>query len=145
MKNIIIILIILFSSCSAEHVQNIPVITTHEQAHALIVQEKYSDPGVFLGTDFISFMRALSRTQKYDLMLSFTDSTSIKTHGEANVMKFYESTGIFEKVKNLKSVKDGRLVFTSSGINKTVYVFNTTVENDSCKLILPKNLNDLGK
>jgi hypothetical protein len=143
MKNILLLSIVLiFVSCTKKEV---PVAETASIETFSIDSDEYKNPGVFWGTDFISFMKVLCRTQNYDRMLAFTSKISIDQIGRDSIAKFYQNTGVFEKINKLQSIQHGRMTFTSAGVNKTLYHFYIVIENDSCKLLLPKNLNDLGK
>ena len=107
----------------------------------------FSNPAFIYGSDFMSFMQSLRKTGNYDMMLKFTSSANIKKIGTEKIKKYYE-----EKFSNMSKLKLQSVTDNSDGsktMNYTNLVMATKsitsvkiiIENDSCKLVLPLDLN----
>ena len=114
---------------------------------AMAQSKPYSNPSFIYGSDFMSFMKSLRKVGNYDLMLQFTASESIKKYGKEKIKAYYE-----EKFTNMSKLKLASVTNNSNGTKTMNYVnlsvatkiassVNIIIENDSCKLVIPANLN----
>jgi len=149
MKNLIIVLLscLVITSCSSgDNKIDEPKVDTIKVFDNVVSELKMDNPSVFLGTDFITFFQTLYAFGDFEKMLYFTSLESIKKHGLKKVIKHYNNMEFKYKMKliNFKFV-DGKYImsyeteiFATKGIKR----FTVVVENDSCKIVLPDNLND---
>jgi len=111
------------------------------------VETAFSNPAFIYGSDFMSFMQSLRKTGKYDMMVKFTASESVEKFGTEKIKAFYEEKFTNMSKLELKSVTDNvDGSKTMNYVNLSVATKSTTsvtvvIENDSCKLILPTDLN----
>lgn len=101
-------------------------------------------PGVE-GSDFGTFFRTLYRLGRFDDMLSFTSSVSLEEFGRDRVIEFYKNELDFSYEINLNSYNqlgdtivlnyDAQIFATNKVVRMMVLI-----ENDSCKIVLPKKL-----
>jgi hypothetical protein len=108
----------------------------------------FSNPGVFVGTDFGNYFQSMFRRGEFDEMIKFTSKESLDKFGEDAVRDFYEHDLQFGyELGDAKSqnIKDGITTLNySANINATKVVvrINVVVENDSCKVLIHQNLKD---
>ena len=114
----------------------------------LMAQSKpFANPAFVYGSDFMSFMQSLRKTGNYDMLVQFTSDASVKKLGKERVKTYYE-----EKFTNMSKLKLQSVTDNTNG-SKTMNYTNLNVatkaatsviiviENDSCKIVLPTDLN----
>ena len=160
MKALITLIAVFLLACSHQQ-SNAPQPSKEQQETVLIKKEQkdsaysnFSNPVFFAGTgtSFFEFFSMLKQTQpgNIDTLLFFVRQTSIKKHGRENIRKMLETKNInfSKKLKACKKMNDtayvmnyiGRIVATS-----TIKTVTVSIENDTCKLVLPANLKDFLK
>ena len=114
----------------------------------LFAQSKpFSNPALIYGSDFMSFMQSMKKIGNYDMLLQFTSSASIKKVGKDKIKTYYE-----EKFTNMSKLKLQSITDNSDGTKTMNYTHMSVatnsstfvtviIEGDSCKLVLPKDLN----
>lgn len=150
---IILILSIFLSSCGnkseSKHDEIKAELLKSEILSVNSSETNFSNPAFINGSNFGMFFISMLRTQNYDMALDFTSKSSINKFG-LSVLK--------EKYKNFKFDYNLKLVSESINKNDITLKFTTSefatgkfkemtvvVENDSCKLILPDNLDEFLK
>ena len=100
----------------------------------------FSNPSFMMGTNFGQFFQTLYRLGKYDEMLKFTSSESIKKYGKKTILDYYENCDFGYNIKIRGRAEEGSYVILS--YNATIMATNkivrmkTVVENDSAKIVL---------
>lgn len=108
--------------------------------------EDFSNPILMYGSDFGNFFQSMFERGKFENMLSFTSSESVEVHGREAILDFYKNKLQFgyELGKAKSQNVDGEVITLNYNANidaTTVVVrLNVVVENDSCKIVLPNNL-----
>lgn len=106
----------------------------------------YSNPTVFMGSDFGNFFKILYAQGKFDEMIKFTSKASIDKFGKDKVLDFYKNDLKFgyEIGKPHSQTVSGDTITLNYDANiiatKRVVRINVVIENDSCKIVLPDNL-----
>lgn len=145
MKNIVVILFVsfLFMSCESSDAVKESVKSDKEDVSSRI---EYSDPARIAGSSFGEFFISMIRTQNYDMALKFTSKESIEKFGVDKIVEMYKNFD-FNYTLTQKSISKENDTFTllyatneyATGKFKRMTV---VVENDSCKLVLPDNLDE---
>lgn len=123
--------------------------TAHSQMNDMpgpIVSE-FSNPAIIKGSSFGSFFITMLKTQNYKMALKFTSKKSIEKFGENKILKKYQDFKYNYQLTQKSITKENDIFtiayttneFATSKIKK----INVVIENDSCKLVLPDNLDDL--
>ena len=108
----------------------------------------FSNPSVFMGSDFGNFFKILYAQGKFDEMIKFTSKTSLDKFGKDKILDFYKNDLKFgyEIGKPHSQVVSGDTVMLNYNANiiatKRVVRINVIIENDSCKILLPTKLNN---
>jgi hypothetical protein len=110
---------------------------------------EFSDPARIAGSSFGEFFISMIRTQNYDMALKFTSKGSIEKFGVEKIMEKYKNFKYNYVLAQKSMSKEGNTItlmyatneMATGKLKKMVVV----VENDSCKLVLPDNLDDLLK
>lgn len=112
----------------------------------------YSNPALIYGSDFGNMFKIFYAQGNFDYMLKFTSSKSIKKHGKDKVLDFYKNKFKFGyALGSLRSInKEGDLMILNYPdakvfATKKVVRIPVTLENDSCKIVLPDNLDSFLK
>lgn len=141
MKNFIIIFSLFIVSCQGNtevERQDVPQKET---------VESMSNPAFMQGSDFGNLFQTLYRLGNFDDMMKFTSTGSIEHHGRDKVLKYYKTMefGFTLKLVGQNVIGDTiQLNYTSRRVaTKGVTRMLVVVENDTCKLVLPDNLNNL--
>jgi len=154
---IISVLAITLSSCGNKEV-SISTIPTTAMAVETGINVEVKDnggmpsvgvPNLFGGKGFGSAFMGFLRSSNFDYAVRFTSKESIKKYGEDKIREFYKSEKFNFNLNQASMSSDGKYV----NIRSTTYEFGTgkfkdfkiVIENDSCKLVLPDNLNDFLK
>lgn len=129
MKRKIFIIIILTCFCSHSKSQNL-----------LGIEKPFSNPSLMLGTNFGQFFQTLYRYGKYEEMLKFTSSETIKKYGRNKLLNYYENCDFGYNIKLKAKTQEGKyyiLTYNANimATNKVVRI-KTVVENDSAKIVL---------
>jgi len=108
------------------------------------IEIDFSNPAIIYGSDFGNFFQTLYIHNKYETMLSFTSSESIDNFGKDNVLKYYKNMEFGFELGELvsKTINDNDILtlnyLSDIDATKVKVEINIIVENDSCKVILPK-------
>jgi len=112
----------------------------------------FSNPAMIYGSDFGNMFKIFYAQGNYDYMLKFTSAKSIKKHGKDKVLEFYKNKFKFgyalgalksetkENENIILNYPDAKVFAT-----KKVVRIPVTIENDSCKIVLPDNLSEFLK
>lgn len=146
MKSLILIFVVLFvfSSCEGLKVGPGPgpLVTLEDDS----VELDYSNPTVFMGSDFGNFFKTLYAQGKFDEMIKFTSKTSLDKFGKDKVLDFYKNDIKFgyEIGTPHSQTVNGDTITLNYNANiiatKRVVRISIVVENDSCKIVLPNKL-----
>lgn len=150
MKNLIFIFsLLLLVSCGSNTIEE-P--TTKRDFDKEVLEEKpFSNPMLIYGSDFGNFFKVLYAQGKFDEMLKFTSKTSIEKFGKDSILDFYKNDLKFgyEIGKPHSQINSGDTITLNYNANiiatKRVVRISLLVENDTCKVVLPNNLNDFLK
>jgi fibronectin type 3 domain-containing protein len=153
MKNLIFIITIsflLFSCRDKEVGMNENVSTQTETNKELnVFDSSMSNPELFLGSGFGSAFMSFIKTQNFDVALRFTSKESIEEHGVDVIMSKYKSLKTDYTLVKTSLIKDKNkttLRYTTNEFATSKYKdFVVVIENDSCKLLLPNNLEEFLK
>jgi hypothetical protein len=115
---------------------------TESSCNRILQEKPFSNPAIFMGSDFISFLAVLKMVNpgNLDTLLTYTAKESIEKLGKKKVIAYYEKTNLIWK-KKLKAVnKVGDTYFLSyiglqMATRKNI-VFEVKVENDTCRLVI---------
>jgi len=154
MKNLVfVLLVVLIASCNnntelvADAVGSEPKVLDTTKDNASLEESKpFSNPAIIYGSDFGNFFRTLYKQGKYDDMIKFTSKESLELHGEDVVRNFYKNKMKFgyEIGKPHSQNVEGDVTTLNYNGNiiatKTVIRISVKLENDSCKIVLPKKL-----
>jgi hypothetical protein len=150
---IVSVLAMALSSCGDKEVSIDSIPTTamavETGVNVEVKENLFSNPAFIAGSNFGTFFTSMLKTQNYDMALKFTSKASIEKFGVDKIK---------EKYKNFKFDYNLKLASSSDDNNITTLKFTTNefatgkfkemkvvIENDSCKLVLPDNLDDLLK
>lgn len=148
MKNIItIVAILIFTSCSNKPSESTG--TTSVAVSKMEVKSEFSNPSFMNGSTFGEFFLSTIRTQNIDLAVKFTSSGSIEKFGLDKIREKYETYNFNYKL-SLKSIKQNADTFfllytTNEYATGKLKRMTVVLENDSCKLVLPDNIDELLK
>lgn len=113
------------------------------------VDPSMSNPELFLGSGFGPAFMSFIRTQNFELALQFTSKESIEKHGADVILEKYKSLKTDYKFKRTSGKdEEGKTVLrnsTNEFATSKYKDFVVVVENDSCKLVLPDNLDEFLK
>ena len=150
MKSLIFIVATSFFlfSCGQKEVKSVSE-PTAEVSKEVSVDPSMSNPELFLGSGVGPAFMSFVKTQNFELALQFTSKVSINKHGREVLLDKYKSLNTNYKLKP---------VSTSKGDSETILRYTThefatskfkdfvvVIENDSCKILLPNNLDDFLK
>lgn len=100
----------------------------------------FSNPSFMMGTNFGQFFQTLYRYGKYDEMIKFTSSESIKKYGKKAILEYYENCDFGYNIKIKGRSEEGNYIILSYNANvmatNKVVRMKTVVENDSAKIVL---------
>lgn len=148
MKKLILIAIasLAFASCgNKEQVKETIIVSKVVEAPARSLE--FSNPAYIAGSNFGEFFISMLKTQNYDMALKFTSKASIEKFGVEKIKEKYANFKFNFKLKLASKSADGNILkFTTNefatGKFKTMTI---AIENDSCKLVLPDDLNEFLK
>lgn len=109
----------------------------------------YSDPNLFLGSGVGPAFMSFVKTQNFELALQFTSKESIDKYGREVILDKYKSLKTNYTLKKVSTSTSGGqtiLRYTTNEFATSKFKdFVVVVENDSCKILLPSNLDDFLK
>jgi hypothetical protein len=89
------------------------------------------------------------KTQNFEIALQFTSKVSIDKHGREVILDKYKSLKTNYTLKKVSTSKNGAetiLRYTTNEFATSKFKdFVVVVENDSCKILLPDNLEEFLK
>jgi hypothetical protein len=153
-KMIFIFSILLIASCGQNTHEPQGEIKSYDKDSISEVESKtlsseisLSNPSFMAGSDFGNYFQSMLKRGEYEEMLKFTSSQSIDQFGEDAILDFYENEIDFEyELGDLKSKNERDNIITLNYPNaniiatKRIIRINIVVENDTCKIVLPKDL-----
>lgn len=152
MKNLFYIIIALFIvSCSSPSDEargkkvHLGGLQKADQVKTSDEDKPYENPNLIYGSNFGIFFQSMYKIGDFDQMLKFTSTESKSKHGEDELVKFYQTMNFgFEMKPNaIKSIDDSTYVLSFKTLNyatRNIRRMKVTVENDSCKVVLPDDL-----
>ena len=107
----------------------------------------YSNPFIIYGSDFGVFFQTMYKQGKFEQMLAFTSTQSKVQFGEDVILDFYKNELDFGyKITQKSNGTEGDTIIINYDADimatKKIVRINVIVENDSCKIVLPDNLNN---
>lgn len=152
MKKIFYILLIAsFASCDSVNVSKDKETYSKNQVSADVesdVLTPYKNPFFIYGSDFGNFFQTMYKLGNYDQMIAFTSKESVDKFGKDVILDFYKNKldfGYDIGKYPLSNNVSGNVVTINYEANimatKKIIRLNVVVENDSCKIVLPENLN----
>lgn len=153
MKRLVFIITLSLSlfSCGKQEVEtnSNTSVQTEVKEEVSAVDPSMSNPELFLGSGFGSAFMSFIKTQNFEMALQFTSKESIEKHGADVIINKYKSLKTdytLVKASSSKSGSQTTLRYTTNEFATSKYKdFVVVVENDSCKLVLPNNLDDFLK
>lgn len=153
MKRLVFIITLSLSlfSCGKQEVEtnSNASVQTEVKEEVSAVDPSMSNPELFLGSGFGSAFMSFIKTQNFEMALQFTSKESIEKHGVDVILNKYKSLRTdytLVKASSSKSGSQTTLRYTTNEFATSKYKdFVVVVENDSCKLVLPNNLDDFLK
>jgi len=150
MKNLfsLLILSIFLFSCNSYNLDQEPSLTAKVETETKSVEKvssgEFSNPAIIYGTDFLTFFKSLRKLGKFDEMVKFTSSESLKEFGKDELKSYYENNFVNmsdSKLQSMTKVDNENFVmhYTNSEFaTKRAFDVKVTIENDSTKLVLVK-------
>lgn len=151
---LILVVGLFFVSCGEKSKSEIELDAIKKEARAHmndlpVVDLSMSNPELFLGSGMGAAFMSFIKTQNFDLALQFTSKESIENHGKEKILEKYKSLKTNYTLTRTSKVVDGdytTLRYTTNEFATSKYKdFVVVVENDSCKIVLPENLDDFLK
>ncbi len=150
MKSLIFVIstsLFLFS-CGQKEVKSVsePVAEVYKEVS---VDPSMSNPELFLGSGVGPAFMSFIKTQNFEIALQFTSKVSIDKHGRQVILNKYKSLKTNYTLKKVSTSKNGAetiLRYTTNEFATSKFKdFVVVVENDSCKILLPDNLEEFLK
>lgn len=152
MKKLLFVIasILVLTSCEDVKVENSTErgeVVCHSHDGEDITAGPYANPFIIYGTDFGTMFQTMYKHGKFDDMIAFTSSESLKEHGKDVVLDFYKNELDFGyNIDILSNGTDGDTIILNykADINATKKIvrINVVVENDTCKIVLPNKLSE---
>lgn len=115
-------------------------------------EKAFSNPALIYGSDFLSFFSALKKNfpGKPETLLFFTSAMSRAEHGDKKILWLYKNTNINfqKKLKSISKTSHSEFILNyEANIDATICLKTITVsiEQDTCRILLPQNINQLLK
>lgn len=150
MKSLIFIFAtsVLLFSCGQKEVKSVSE-PTAKVSEEVSVDPSMSNPELFLGSGVGPAFMSFVKTQNFDLALQFTSKVSIDKHGREVILDKYKSLKTNYTLKKVSTSNNGAetiLRYTTNEFATSKFKdFVVVVENDSCKILLPDDLEDFLK
>ena len=156
MKKLIFISFISFSIFSCEEKSAIETKTSELQKDAILQKDDFikvdptmSSPELFLGSGFGPGFMSFIRARNFEMALKFTSKESIDKHGHDVILEKYKNMKIDYILTRASKEEVGDKVIlrykTNEYATSKFKDFTVAIENDSCKIVLPDNLEDFLK
>jgi hypothetical protein len=120
-----------------------------EVSKEVVVDPSMSNPELFLGSGVGPAFMSFVKTQNFELALQFTSKESIDKHGSEVILNKYKSLKTNYTLKKVSTSKNGDetiLRYTTNEFATSKFKdFIVVIENDSCKILLPDNLEEFLK
>jgi hypothetical protein len=139
------------ASCSQENSGKTEVLDVKNDAvkapeKTAELERPFSNPVLMHGSSFGNYFQALYKVGRFEEMLKFTSSESIKRFGKDKILEFYKNMDFaYNIVLKSKTVNDSVATLNyEAGIMATRHMLRIDVvlENDTCKILL-KDLKSL--
>jgi hypothetical protein len=145
-------IILALSLCSCAQKQ----ITSNSNSNSILdtgaTEKAFSNPALIYGSDFLSFFSALKKNfpGKPETLLFFTSAESREEHSDEKILWLYKNTNINfqKKLKSISKISDSEFVLNyEANIDATICLKTITVsiEQDTCRILLPQNINQFLK
>jgi hypothetical protein len=150
MKSLIFVIVtsLFLFSCGQKEVKSVsePVA---EVSKEVSVDPSMSNPELFLGSGVGPAFMSFVKTQNFEMALQFTAKESIDKYGREVILDKYKSLNTNYTLKRASTSKIGgetTLRYTTNEFATSKFKdFVVVVENDSCKILLPNNLDNFLK
>lgn len=154
MKNLLVIIVSLaLASCVSndskiDKSDELSVLIKDTIIHRADINPIYMVTKDLSGTDFGNYFNSLYKKGQFEQMVKFTAKSSIDQFGKEVIFDFYKKDLHFgyEIGKPHSQTINGEIITINYNANiiatKKVVRFNVVIENDSCKIVLPKDLKD---
>lgn len=110
---------------------------------------EFNDPAFIAGSNFGNFFISMLRNQQYDMALKFTSKGSIDKFGKNTILAEYEKFSFNYKLSQKSMRKTDNTISLVYSTNEygtaKLKKIEVVVENDSCKLVMPENIDNLFK
>jgi len=150
MKSLIFIFAtsVLLFSCGQKEVKSVSE-PTAKVSEEVSVDPSMSNPELFLGSGVGPAFMSFVKTQNFELALQFTSKVSIDKHSREVILDKYKSLKTNYTLKKVSTSNNGAetiLRYTTNEFATSKFKdFVVVVENDSCKILLPDDLEDFLK
>ena len=115
-------------------------------------EKAFLNPVLIYGSDFLSFFSALKKNfpGKPESLLVFTSIKCRAEHSDEKIHWLYKNTNINfqKKLKSISKISDSEFVLNyEANIDATICLKTITVsiEQDTCRILLPRNINQFLK
>jgi hypothetical protein len=143
---------LVFASCAEKENPPTPVATKPIEIQEEITTKNFSNPAIIFGTDFLNFLSALKMTSpgNLDTLLKFTSQQSLAQHSRKSILTLYNKTNLNfqKKLKAIKKVNDTLYILNYLAYKyatKSIITCTVSIDRDTCRLVLPDNLNEFLK
>ena len=146
MKKAILIFAVMFLTSCASKENKVEVSTVSENVQE-IAHSEFSNPTFMNGSSFGKFFISMLRTQNYEMALAFTSKGSKEKFGSKailNAYKLFDRNYELTQKSMVKSNDTITIVYTTNEMaTGKLKKMTLVLENDTCKLVLPDNLQNL--
>lgn len=153
---ILSIFVIVLSSCGNKEVTVNPIPTTAMSSETGVdisvidsKEKPFVNPALFQGSNFGEFFISMLRTQNYDMALKFTSKASIEKFGVNKIKEKYQNFKFNYNLKLSSSSEENNIITLKLSTNELatgkLKEMKVIIENDSCKLVLPDNIDNFLK
>ena len=146
MKNFLILLLFLLLFSCTDNSQPIVIGQVSYASTPEVVTKPFSNPVLIYGSSFGNYFQSLYRIGDFESMLKFTSSSSIKKYGKKAILERYEKMKFNYRLALTSTKKEGDITVLNYSSNiiatRTMIRLRVAVENDTCKVILPDNLDE---
>ena len=151
---IVSFLAIVLSSCENKGTikESSSVVTTIVNVEPIVISDvnkDFANPANILGSNFGNFFVSMIRTQNYDMALKFTSKASIEKFGIDKIKEKYKGFNFNYKLFQKSESREGELVTivysTKEQATNKFKKITISIENDTCKVVLPEKLDEFLK
>lgn len=143
-------LLFILTGCNQE-----PVVKHHPLSNPLKSKSgkdnigNFRNPVLMFGSSFLEYFAILKQTNpgNLDTLIYFTSTKSLREHGREKILHLYKTTNFNfkKKLAALRKENDSTYVMNykcSIIATNSMKSISVTIENDTCRLLLPQNLDD---